>query len=134
MKLSELQKISHEQSADKGFWDLYDGLTLANFEGVEGREAQRLLHIAILSQKLALITSEVTEALEDLRAGKEFVGEDALTIADSGKPEGFASELADVIIRALDLGGALGIDLEDVIVKKLEYNANSRGHLHGKHF
>lgn len=133
MELSELQKISHEQSTDKGFWGLYDDLTFADF-GDGGEDIKLQLQVAILSQKLALVSSEVTEALEDLRDGHEFVGEDALTIADSGKPEGFASELADVIIRVLDLGGALGINLEDVIVKKLKYNANSRGKLHGRRF
>lgn len=133
MKLSQLQEISHKQSADKGFWDLYDGLTLANFEGVEGREAQRQLHVAILSQKLALITSEVTEALEDLRADREFVGAEAVEVV-GGKPEGFGSELADIIIRTLDMGGALGIDLEEIIIQKLEYNDKSRGRLHGRKF
>lgn len=134
MKLSELQKISHMQSADKGFWDLYDNVSMSQFEGVDGEDAQLLVAIAIISQKLALIHSEVTEALEDLRNNKPFVGKEALTIAENGKPEGFASELADVIIRVLDMGGALGIDLEQTIITKLEYNDKSRGHLHGRAF
>lgn len=133
MKLSQLQEISHKQSAEKGFWGLYDNITLSQFEGTDAEELRVQLHIAILSQKLALITSEVTEALEDLRGGKGFIGAESVEVVD-GKPEGFGSELADVIIRTLDMGGALGIDLEEIIVQKLEYNSESRGHLHGRKF
>jgi NTP pyrophosphatase (non-canonical NTP hydrolase) len=46
------------------------------------------------------------------------------------KPEGVPSELADVVIRALDAADAWGIDLGAVIEEKLAYNA-TRGHRHG---
>jgi NTP pyrophosphatase (non-canonical NTP hydrolase) len=46
------------------------------------------------------------------------------------KPIGFASELADVVIRVMDLAEAMGIDLEREILLKHEYNL-TREHRHG---
>jgi NTP pyrophosphatase (non-canonical NTP hydrolase) len=64
---------------------------------------------------LALIHSEVSEALEADRKGQE---------------ENFAEELADVCIRIFDLCALKGIDLEKAIVEKMEYN-KSRTYKHG---
>ncbi|MFT4415303.1 MazG nucleotide pyrophosphohydrolase domain-containing protein [Fredinandcohnia humi] len=64
---------------------------------------------------LALIHSEVSEALEADR---------------KGDTENFAEELADVCIRIFDLCGSKGIDLENTILKKMEYN-KTRPFKHG---
>ena len=64
---------------------------------------------------LALITSEVSEALEDFRKDDK---------------EHFAEEIADVLIRVLDLTGGMGIDIDEEVAKKLEINKN-RGFRHG---
>jgi NTP pyrophosphatase (non-canonical NTP hydrolase) len=64
---------------------------------------------------LALIHSEVSEALEGFR--------------HNDRPN-FEEELADVIIRVLDLCSGLGIDIETVIMAKLEHN-RQRGYKHG---
>ena len=64
---------------------------------------------------LALITSEVSEALEDFRKDDK---------------EHFGEEIADVIIRVLDLTGGMGIDIDTEVAKKLEINRN-RGFRHG---
>jgi NTP pyrophosphatase (non-canonical NTP hydrolase) len=42
-------------------------------------------------------------------------------------------ELADVIIRALDLCGHLGIDIEKHVELKMQYN-KSREYKHGKNY
>jgi NTP pyrophosphatase (non-canonical NTP hydrolase) len=38
------------------------------------------------------------------------------------KPEGVPSEFADIIIRVLDACGAYGIDIEEAVQLKMEYN------------
>ena len=50
--------------------------------------------------------------------------------AQSKKPEGNAAELADVIIRVLDYCAYAGIDIENVLEVKHEYN-KSRPYRHG---
>lgn len=64
---------------------------------------------------IALIHSEVSEALEAFRKSDR---------------ANFEEELADVVIRVMDCAGGLGVDLEKVILKKLEKN-RGRGHRHG---
>ena len=64
---------------------------------------------------LALIHSEVSEALEGFRVGDK---------------RNVAEELADILIRTLDLAGGLDINIEFEIEAKLEKN-RSRGFRHG---
>lgn len=67
---------------------------------------------------LALIHSEVSEALESYRG-------------DGGPSNpNFAEELADIMIRVLDLAHGLKIDLGSAILNKLEKN-RTRGYRHG---
>lgn len=76
--------------------------------------------------KLMLVTTEVAEAAEDVRTGA------MLTEArgEKNKPEGFPTELADVIIRVLHLAALLGIDLESEVARKHAFNL-TRAHRHG---
>lgn len=74
---------------------------------------------------LALLHSEVSEAVEDVRRGMMAEG-----VREDGKPVGLPSELADVAIRLADTCGALGIDLEGAIRRKMAFNA-TRSHRHG---
>jgi NTP pyrophosphatase (non-canonical NTP hydrolase) len=92
--------------------------------------------VARIPECLALIHSEVSEALE---AYRESTGERAELAAlqwlenpmtKERKPVGFASELADVIIRVLDLTAALGIDIDAAIEQKHAYN-KTRPFRHG---
>lgn len=74
---------------------------------------------------LALVSTEVAEAIDDVRHGRW-----QTTTNEKGKPEGLGSELADVIIRACDTAGAMGIDMEAELRAKLAFN-RTRSHRHG---
>lgn len=112
MHLNDITEITHAISKDKGFWD-------------EDRNYGEII---------ALIHSELSEALEELRTHPipEFVYD---TEDEKGelKPNGFFVELADSIIRILDVCGHHGIDMENVILHKLNYNS-TRGRKHNKEF
>lgn len=81
---------------------------------------------------IALLHSEASEALEEVRKGKF-----ALYIVKDNrgfdKPEGVVAELADVAIRAMDIAGALGLDLEAAIRAKHAYNRTREPRHGGKH-
>lgn len=109
--------------------------------------------------KLALVMTEAAEAIEDVRVGKlnlyhtingrqvypvtDGSGADWTTEPDGAtpptattytgvqaKPEGLPSELADVVIRVMSLAETLEIDLAQIILEKITYNA-TRGSMHG---
>ena len=78
----------------------------------------------MIPAKIALIHSELSEALEEFREPTEDIEGDNVAIGR------FLGELADALIRILDLAGGL-TDVFDVYVSdKLEVNKR-RGHKHG---
>jgi NTP pyrophosphatase (non-canonical NTP hydrolase) len=66
---------------------------------------------------MALLHSEISEAFEEYREHRM-----ETEILDNGKPIGFPSEIADVLIRVLDCANFYGIDLEKEFLLKMEYN------------
>lgn len=77
--------------------------------------------------KTALIANEVAEAIEELRNGHNLK---EVYYQIDGKPEGYPTELADIIIRSLDMAAMLGIDINQAVEEKLAFNAH-RGKMHG---
>lgn len=121
MNLNELRDRVHGLAIEKGW-----------------HEDRNISDPHVLGSMLALIHSEVSEALEDVRTGwldsrfdKHGRWQDDNPPGEPRlKPVGLPSELADIIIRTLDLCGALGIDIEEAVRLKHAYN-ETRSHRHG---
>lgn len=135
MEIKDIVQKAHDNAVKHGFWDPPLPFGTA----------------------IALIHSELSEALEEERAGRPLVwyhctegdaslpcdpkdetdcfqyGHEDTCQYRNRKPEGVAVELADAVIRIADLCGHLGIDLDAVIEEKMAYNAE-RPYKHGKRF
>jgi hypothetical protein len=78
---------------------------------------------------IALIHSELSEALEEYRNGHEYQ-EIYFNTDNIMKPEGIPIELADAIIRILQFCANNGIDIGNAVAMKMEYNT-TRPFKHG---
>jgi len=115
-KINDLADKIYEISEDKGFWSIED---VSDF--------------AIVPIKLALIGDEVSEALKVHRDEYEGVESAKLNYMTAEQEQEFTEELADIVIRTLDLAGGLGLDIGNSITNKIKKN-KKRPHRHGKRY
>jgi phosphoribosyl-ATP pyrophosphohydrolase len=115
-RLDELAKEIHERGCAKGFWDratiaLPDDPTEPRFA-----PPKRIENPSVIPEKLALVHSEVSEALDALRDDDQ---------------EHFAEELADVLIRTLDIAAFCGLSMDEAVEAKMQKNLG-RPQLNGR--
>lgn len=85
-----------------------------------------------LDQKLLLAVGELVEAQNELRDGRHPT-EVYYKPENPDKPEGFGIELADAVIRIMNIAHGQGIDLETCMALKHAYN-ETRPYKHGRRF
>ena len=105
--IKELQKAVHDNAIEHGWY-----------------QDNETRHFGDL---ISLCHTELSEAYEEYRNGKGF---NETYYSTKGKPEGIPSELADVVIRIMDMCEYYNIDLEKIILEKHEYN-KTRPYKHG---
>lgn len=126
--LNKLSLEIHENAKSKGFFEseknIGEMLCLIHSEVSEALEADRKSHYAVESWNLR--NNIDLDNLDSTSEKQYFKQEFEVSVKNS-----FEDELADVIIRVLDLCAFKQIDIEKHIKLKMMYNS-MREHKHGK--
>jgi len=134
MNIKETAKEIHEINKSKGFYDteknIGEMLMLVVSEISEALEADRQPIISPVTGEEFNVTGRVKEYIDNL------LKTDVTTFMstfEEGIKNSFSDEIADAIIRLLDLAEYKNIDIEWHIRAKMNYNKN-RPRLHNKKY
>jgi NTP pyrophosphatase (non-canonical NTP hydrolase) len=120
--INKLAQQVHENAKSKGFFDepknIGEMLCLIHSEVSEALEADRKSHYCPVN----------IEGVYGWVNDEDFIPHFKETVKNT-----FEDELADIVIRVMDLAAFKGIDLESHIKAKMRYNA-TREHKHGKKY
>lgn len=120
--INELAQRVHQTAISKGWYeDQYALCSCAERYG--SAEMLKRIRQLFISEKLLLVHSELSEGVEYQRAND--ANDDKLT-----QFLGIEVELADAVIRILDLAAMNGYRLGEALQAKMTYN-ESRPHKHG---
>ena len=130
--INKLAEEIHTNAMNKGFFDaeknIGEMLCLIHSEVSEALEADRKNHYTNLKEDWYI------KRLADPNYGASFNGNESFKNEfEKSVKNTFEDELADVMIRVMDLAAFKGIDLESHIKAKMRYNA-MREHKHGKKY
>ena len=112
---ASVQREAHRINVENGWWDDRRRLMTS---GVPGAQANVILAC------LALVTSEVAEAMEAVRK------HDPDTWGDEKTKDTLVRELAGCVVRIKDLAEELGLPLAEAILAEIRAN-RARGYKHG---
>ena len=109
----------YQDNVAKGFYDMDFNCPMCKQPSITERN---------LGETLMLVVTELAEALEGIRKGYGHKPDEHVP-----QCKNFEIEIADAIIRLLDLSGYCKIDIGKALVEKLKYN-RTREYKHGKKF
>lgn len=117
---NQLRDVCHDAAFKAGWWHVPYASVVNPGGKIDVRDYSAHILQWWIGTKIALIHSEVSEALEGLRKDKM---DDHLPHLKS-----IDVEMADAVIRIMDLCGGLGIDIGRAITEKLRYNYTRADH------
>lgn len=113
--INTLSQAVHNYCDEAGWWDQLNDV-LNHLPG----DFHHMVTTWFLASKIALVHSEVSEALEALRKG----------LRDDHLPHrnGVEVEMADAMIRIFDMMGFMRMDLGGAVQEKFKYNQQRADH------
>lgn len=112
LTVQQLIDYIHQNNTTIGWW--------TDIKTKESLKSDNGIHKVNIPEKLCLVHSEISEALEAFRDNAQ----------DTKLPHrsGLEVELADAVIRIFDLSAGLNLDLCGAIYEKIEYNKTRADH------